>query len=103
LSAVHWAIDAHLSLPLINKFLEYFVAEIEGKAQPVDELTWGEETRRLPPALVEAVGEKYRLNPSKSASQVEQPAAPGPVSLPLACLKWAHELTPAIRIYSCAQ
>jgi hypothetical protein len=32
----HWVIDGHLSLPLLNKFLEYFAAELEGKAERVD-------------------------------------------------------------------
>jgi hypothetical protein len=85
LSAAHWVIDAHLALPLLDKFIEFFVAEIEGKARRVDEVQWGDETKRLPPALVEVIAEKYRASPSpQSEPQIaEQLAAPVPVSFVL--------------------
>ena len=79
LLATHWAINAHLVLPLLDKFFEYFVAEVEGRTQHVDELKWGDETKRLPPALAEVIAEKYRQNPKQPVSQmgppVEQPVA----------------------------
>jgi hypothetical protein len=77
LQAPHWVIDGHLSLPLLDKFLEYFVAEVEGKAERVDGLKWGDETRRLPPALIEAISEKYRGN---HASPAESPVAEQPAT-----------------------
>ena len=75
LLATHWAIDAHLSLPLLDKFLEFFVAELEGKAPEVDGLNWGEETKRLPPALIEAVAEPYRseIQPLKTDESTAPP------------------------------
>jgi hypothetical protein len=77
LSAAHWVIDGHLSLSLLDKFLEYFVEEVKGKAERVTELKWGDETRRLPPALVEAISEKYR---GDHASQAESAATEQPVT-----------------------
>jgi hypothetical protein len=66
-------------LPLLDKFFEYFVAEVEGRARHVDELKWGDETKRLPPALTEVIAEKYHRNAKQPVSQtelpVEQPAA----------------------------
>jgi hypothetical protein len=85
LLAAHWVIDGHLSLPLLDKFIEYFVAEVEGKAEHVDELKWGEETKRLPPALVEAVAEKYRIKPAEPP--VAAQPAPAPVRLAIAYRK----------------
>jgi hypothetical protein len=98
LLASHWAIDAHLILPLLNKFLEYFVAEVEGEAGRVEELKWGVETKRLPPALIEVVSEKYRRNTLQSGSQAEpsvaeQPVASAPVRLAQAYNKYIDELT----------
>jgi len=65
----HWVIDAHLALPLLDKFFEFFVLELEGKAQQVNKLKWGDEMKRLLPTLVEAVAEKYCGNVSQSVSQ----------------------------------
>jgi hypothetical protein len=89
LLAAHWAIDGHLSLPLLDKFIEFFVEEVEGKAPHVDELKWGDETKRLPPALVEAISEKHRQNPGQTVSQPnpEQAAASVPVRFVLAYCK----------------
>jgi len=83
LLAPHWVIDGHLALPLLDKFIEYFVAELEGKAQRLDELAWGDETKRLPPALVEAIADKYRENvvPQTGPPAAEQPATSVPVWL----------------------
>jgi hypothetical protein len=75
----HWVIDAHLVPSLLDKFFEFLVAEVEGKAQGVDGLKWGDETKRLPPALVEVVADKYRGNVGQSVSEAEPPAAFVPV------------------------
>jgi hypothetical protein len=79
----------------LDKFLEFFIAEIEGKAQRVDELQWGDETKRLPPALVEAIAEKYRAKPgSQSEPQVaEQSATPAPVRFTLQYYHRAYKFT----------
>jgi hypothetical protein len=82
---------------LLDKFLEFFVAEVEGKSQPLDGLKWGDETKRLPPALIEALAEKYT---SQSVSQAEppmaeQPAPPVPVSFRCVCIIEIYELTRA--------
>lgn len=55
LIAAHWAVDGAFALSLFDKFFEFLIAELEGTAQPLEDLTWGEETARLPPALVEAI------------------------------------------------
>jgi hypothetical protein len=88
LLATHWAIDAHLSLPLLDKFLEFFVAEVEGKAPEVDELKWGDETKRLPPALIEAVAEPYRAE--MRPLETDQSTAPLPVRFALAHYKHVY-------------
>jgi hypothetical protein len=64
----------------LDKFFHFFAEELEGKAQPLYELKWGDETKRLPPALVEVVAEKYRAQPEPV---VESSAAP--VSFALYC------------------
>ena len=68
----------------MDKFFEFFVAEVEGKAPEVDELQWGDETKRLPPALVEAVAEPYR---SEVRPLETQSTAPPPVCSALAYYK----------------
>ena len=84
LLACHWAIDARLVLPLLDKFLTYFVAEVEGKSQPLEELKWGDEIKRLPPALIEALDEKYRssdrIESQADPSTAEDPSVHVPVS-----------------------
>jgi len=75
----HWVIDAYLVPSLLDKFFEFLVAEVEGKAQGVDGLKWGDETKRLPPALVEAVADKYRGTVGQSVSEAEPPPAFVPV------------------------
>jgi hypothetical protein len=57
----------------MDKFFDFFAAELEGKARPLDDLKWGEETKRLPPSLAAAVAEKYRVQPEPVA---EPPAVP---------------------------
>jgi len=74
LLAPHWVIDAHLFFQLLDKYLEYFVAEVEGKAERVDGLKWGDETKRLPPALIEAISDKYCGNPKAETPAAEKPA-----------------------------
>jgi hypothetical protein len=81
--------------------MEFFVAEVEGKAQRVDELKWGDETKRLPPALVEAVAEKYRVEPgSQSELQAaEKPATSAPVRCKLPAFTYSNLL---VRIRACS-
>lgn len=57
--ATHWAIDGHLGLELLDKFFEYLAAELEGKAENVKDLKWGDEIAQLPPAISSVIAPEY--------------------------------------------
>ncbi|KZP23432.1 hypothetical protein FIBSPDRAFT_889557 [Athelia psychrophila] len=56
LSIGHWAGDARGTIPLVDKFLELLAAELNGSATPpVEQLSWGTETTKLPPVATVAL------------------------------------------------
>ncbi|KAF7968138.1 hypothetical protein HWV62_31760 [Athelia sp. TMB] len=60
LSVTHWTIDVGLVFPLMDKFFEYLVAELEERPGDIKELPWGDEIPQLPPSISAVIAPPYR-------------------------------------------
>ncbi|KZP30497.1 hypothetical protein FIBSPDRAFT_884044 [Athelia psychrophila] len=60
LMATHWALDGTIGVLLADRILEYLVAELEGRAENVEELPWGKEIVQLPPSMAAVSAPQYR-------------------------------------------
>ena len=60
LSVTHWTIDVGLVFPLMDKFFEYLIAELEERAGNIKEPPWGDEIAQLPPSISAVIAPPYR-------------------------------------------
>ncbi|KAF9558970.1 hypothetical protein CPC08DRAFT_724185 [Agrocybe pediades] len=79
-SACHWLIDARGLLTVMDLLFKNLQLEMQGSADPISSLNWGQEVVRLPSANVQAIGQAAQE--TDEASQQVMLPPPNPDSVP---------------------